>query len=591
MSDSEVLRELSGTLSDKERAELLEKIRKSLHMYEETEDDIVEKPVDKKERDKRIRKEIADSSFITKIILWFRTLLSGKSKGEVYLNGKINELKKRIQRRNPGLTGFETRNLSPKLADLFFDVYVKVYPLLPLYRCLWENPQAFEKVFILLLEDFLKEPKKTVEELVSIEQVEDVYDKKGTKQGIKELLIQEIDLYCKTIADEVIQGIEDEILPLYYMKDLVLFPYNDFFQFFHYTPDINSKKNLFKSASALLALRHLEKMFYAVYTAAKIEEPIHFSEKLLIQLSLLSEIDEENEEAEEKPEIDETKLASNFMELLTEVKHFKKTVPLPELIRYFKRDPYYKLMVYNPKLQLRDFYSSVLKMRILPQVDKVFNDIRKEVITKRVDSLFQDDKIKHFMYYRIYTSLDYNKIGLPVFTNIQTLNLLYNFIRIKYRKYIQEAVQILSRGILQQNRLTLNRLLVHAGATEDIYTKIDIFDSSLSPEEDDGKLFQRLRQSLSTNTSHQRLYRNLMIQKDREVRELLVKGKEAVEGIKKIFDEILTSPTEMVKERLNIFYFVQGESITLKKLLMNCSNDMDIFRKLMYQLEKIEKGS
>jgi hypothetical protein len=242
-------------------------------------------------------------------------------------------------------------------------------------------------------------------------------------------------------------------------------------------------------------------------------------------------------------------------------------------------------------LKLRDFYASALKMRLLPQIDSYFNQIRERVVQRKIDELFEGRQLKNFRYYRKYTSLEYEKIGLPVFTRIRSLTFLYNFLDIFYRLFIQETIQILSRGILQQNRLTLNRLLVYAGEAEETHDNIQMFDNSLSPDHDDGKLFQRLRFKLASNTSHQRLYRNLIAQKDKEVQTHLMKGKEAVAGIKKVFDEILTSTTETVRGKLNTYYFVQGDSVTLKSLLMKCSAGMDSFLKLMYQVEKLGNGS
>ncbi len=602
MSDSEVLRELSSSLSEKERVDLLEKIKKSLHISDGDEEKIIAKPLDSKQRDKKIREEISQCTLLTRIILWLKTLFSGKDKKEVFLGMKIQSLKKRIQRKTPGVTGFETRDLTPKLAEAFLTLYVKVHPVVPLFQKLWKSPHVFERIFTAILERMFEHPKENIEDLISIETLESVYEKEGKKESIKREVVNAIESYIKTIPDDIIESLEKDMLPLYYMKDLVLFPFNEFFQFFHYTPDLESKRNLFKSASAMLALKHLEKMYYAVYTIGKIEEPVRLSKQMLDQLEIVNEVISENREGEEErdeetSENEETngnpdsQIIDTIAEVSKVAKRFGTSIPLVELIKYFKQDPYYRLMVYVPKLELKDFYASVLKMRFLPQIDKKFYEIRKHVIDKRIQELFEGVRLRSFRYYRVYSSLEYEKLGLPVFTNIQTLTLLYNFLDIVYRNIFQETINILSRNILQQNRLTLNRLLVYAGEAEDVHDKIQYFDNSLSPDEGDGKLFQRLRFSLGSNTAHQRLYRNLIIQKDREVNAIITKGKDSLSGIKKVFTEILSNPTQTVKEKLNVYYFVRDNSVTLKNLLMKCLNDIDIFNRLMYQLDKLENGS
>ena len=86
---------------------------------------------------------------------------------------------------------------------------------------------------------------------------------------------------------------------------------------------------------------------------------------------------------------------------------------------------------------------------------------------------------------------------------------------------MQEIVRILERNVLDQNRITRDLLLSHAANLEDLEDKIKQFDYSLSPDSEDGKLFQRLRFSLAGDPSHQRMYRTLVVQKDREVKTLL----------------------------------------------------------------------
>jgi len=622
LSESQVLRELASSLTEKERHELLEKIKQSLHITDDSEEDIVEKQLDEKERDKLIRQEISQTSLLTRLILWFKSIFSGRSKKEIYLNMKIQTLKKRIQRKSAGITGFETRDLTPKMAELVLQLYTTIHPLVKLFRLLWKNPDVFDRVFTSILEKTLDSPKKALEDLVTIERLEEVYSREGLKDAIRKEVVKEIEDYVETIPDELIGALEKEFTPLFYLRDTVLFPYNDLFELFHYKPDVNSQVAPFKSASAMIALKLLERLYYALYTIGKIEEPMHFSNELCVQLGNLEGYVSRNETGEKEEDLEELsengpvekpsgseedseskedsldhyaemgeQVLRNAREALKSAKKFNANVPLAELIRYFKRDPYYKMMIYVPELKLRDFYSSALKMRLLPQIDGIFKEIRQRVVTKRIDELFEGRQVKNFRYYRKYSSLEYEKLGLPVFTNIGPLTFLFNFLDLFYRLFIQECIQILSRGILQQNRLTLNRLLVYAGEAEETHDRIQQFDNSLSPDEDDGKLFQRLRFKLASNTSHQRLYRNLIIQKDKEVQTHLAKGKESLAGIKKVFDEILTSPTESVKGKLSTYYFVQGESATLKNLLMKCSTGIDSFHKLMYQVEKLDSGS
>jgi hypothetical protein len=187
-------------------------------------------------------------------------------------------------------------------------------------------------------------------------------------------------------------------------------------------------------------------------------------------------------------------------------------------------------------------------------------------------------------------SLDYNKLGIPTFAYTKSINLLYNFIRIVYRRQIQELVQILSQGILRQNRITLNRLLVHVATLEDLETKIRALDESLSPDEEDGKLFNRIRYTLASDATHQRLYRSLINQKDNEVKSLIERGKEALLGLKKMFDEFLSSPMESFRQKLQAYHYIDGRSQTLLEVLRDRTEKIDKFQNLLYEISRIERG-
>ena len=644
MNSRPVLRELSRSLSERERKELLDKINRSINLSDSSDNSIYPKKMNDEEREILIEHDMQNASFFARFLLWIRSIVTGKNKKDIFLELKMSSLKNSIQKRNPGLTGFETRNLSPKTAQEFFSLFVLVNPLIPLYRKIWSDTNSFENALVGLLERSLPEPKKDLFQLVSNEEMEDVYAKTGVKEKVRDLVNDRIEAYIEHIPVETFAQLEDQIKPVYYLKEVVLFPYLRFFKLFHYTPQPTDEKPLFKSASAILALEYLEKMFYAVYTATKIEEPISLDKKFAQHLlsstgELVTPVEEDGSRDTEKREEDEQsgdgdtttdelpseeheatlsdssngggtegtethdatqdddtdyetgrELVLSVQRVLRGVHEFSKAVPLVELIRYFKKDPYYQLIFYIPKLYLKEFYLSILKIRFIPKVDEVFPEVRKNVIEKKIQDLFKGKRLGGFLYYRDYTSTDFSNLGLPTFSHDRSANLLYNYIRQFYRGTIQELVQILSRGLLKTNRITLNRLLLHAASVEDLEDKLKSFDNSLSPDEEDGKLFQRIRHSLASDSTHQRLFRNLVVQKDKEVESLLEKGKEGFLGIKKIFDELLSSPMESVKQKLHTHYMVNGKSQSLEELLRNQSNHIEKFHRLLQQLSKIERG-
>lgn len=585
MSDRTVLPELARSLSEQERRRLLSKIQSSISLDDTTEESIYHKEMEEDEREVMLRNDMERASLFTRLRIWIKRVLSGKDPKELFLNLRLGQYKSRIHQKLPGMVSFETRSLLPKCAQQFFSLYLTVLPLVKLFRSLWSSSQKYERAIIGLIEKRVIDAKKTILDFLTMDEMEKVYAETSSKNALKNKLIDEIHAYVQGIDDSIFVELEKGIVPVYYLRDLVLFPYKEFFKLFKVTYDSEDNTPNFKTASAFVALDYFEQMYYAVYLATKIDRNKK-PDKDFADFLCEPDEDDETDPCEDLGgrEIDEV-----ISEILNEATAFAGKMPFVEFIRYYHDDPYYQLIFYIPKLNLRDFYTSKLELDIIPQLDDYFPQVRKNVIDDKIDELFPNERLEPLLYYRDYSSVDYQRIGLPTFAYTRSINLMYNFIRSYYRKKIQNVIQILSQGLLRQNRLTLNRLLVHSASIEDLQDKIKAFDESLSTEEDDGKLFQRIRHSLATDAGHQRLYRSLLQQKDNEVRTLIEKGKESFLGIKKIFEEFINSTEETVKQRLNIHYYLDNTSKRLKEVLVDRAQHLEKFRSLLYEVAKIER--
>lgn len=587
MQERSVLPDLARSLTDGERRRLLDKVRRSVTLIESTAENIYQKEMDEEERETIVRNDLNRASLILRFRLWLRRLFTGKEETEIYLNLKLKSLKRAIQQRNSELAGLDTKSIYPGFAEEVFAVYTRLFPLIPLFRHLWKSKDRFEALILDLVGNRVEEPKRELTDFLTIEEMQNIYERTGTKKSIHEQLVRELERYCESIPDDHFGNLEKGIKPVYYLKDFVLFPYQNFFKLFQFTPDEDTEEPNFRSASVRLALPYLEQLYYAVYAASKIEDPVSLDQDFAEMLC-----DSGEDFTGEAPcgKIESGDVDGTVRGVVREIRNFQGKVPLVEMIRYFHEDPYYQLVFYVPKLYLRDFFVSKLKLMLLPKLDEIFDDVRRQVIDKQIKELFPNTSQEPLLYYRDYMSLDYNKLGIPTFSYTKSINLLYNFIRIVYRRQIQEIIQILSQGVLRQNRITLNRLLVHIATLEDLETKIRILDESLSPDEEDGKLFTRIRYTLATDATHQRLYRSLINQKDSEVKSLIERGKEALLGLKKMFDEFITSPMESFKQKLRSYHYIDGRSQKLIDVLQDRADKIEKFQNLLYEISRIERG-
>jgi hypothetical protein len=217
--------------------------------------------------------------------------------------------------------------------------------------------------------------------------------------------------------------------------------------------------------------------------------------------------------------------------------------------------------------------------------------VKKRVIEKKIAELFKTNQLFEMFYYVETPSFDYAALELPYFSYTKSLKILYNYLSKIYKGYIQETLQITNSYIVSGNRIIQTRLNQYAAGLEELEAKLVLFDRSLAPDEDDGKTLLRLRHRLETDLNQQKLYRNFVIQKDKEAQELLDQGIEYLVGIKRVYDDLLASPMESIKSVLKTLHFFKGKNQTLAGLLRLVSDLVVDFHELLTQLVALEKGS
>ncbi len=564
--------ELSRDLSENDRADLLKKINHSLNITDEKDMTIHEREMDKDEKTSLLHEEINILPVFVRFFLWLRSKITGHSEKDIYLASKINKLKRKIRHQASNLTGFETRNLTPHFAGEVYKLYSYSMPLRDLFKKLWLDTEISKTFFLGLLEGRLKNKIEAITDLIEIDELVKIYGVNGKKDDLRRQVMLRLDTYISKIDKKIFSDLELELLPFYYLKDLVLFPYVQFFQQFGFTPvDVGDpEKAKFKNASALLCLSDLEKLYCALYTVSKLDRRINFNNSLLEKIETLNDFDKD------------------LVDLLTDIidvgQNFFIKIPVADLIRYFKKNPYFKIMFYLPKIDLKEFYRNSLRIRILDKIEMIYPEIQKRYITIETERLFKGKRFSGFQHYREYSSIDYEKLGVSAFSQIRALELVYNYIACFYKGYIQETIHLLERGVLSQNRLIRDSMLQYAAAIEDTEAKIIDFDASLSPDSEDGKMFNKFRFSMAKDPIQQKLYRKIVIQKDREAKSLSELGIESISGIKKVFTEVLKSKNTSITDQLNQHLFINNKPTPIRDVLSDQTSNMLQFEHLYHHI-------
>jgi hypothetical protein len=589
MLEKSRLEELSLALPEAERKELLDRISKRLEREEGEEAVPMELAED--EREKIISYEMKRAVWWVRFLIWLRTFFSGRRKLEVFLEIKLRLLKGKIRSTNPGLTGFETRDLTPKFARKVFDTYSRLFPLIGAYQSLTSEKSVKTQAYTYLVESRFENAKKSIDQFVTADEMEEIFSQSGDTEEIRKKLSTRMNDYIRSVPESLFFQLEDQSSLHLAIGKLVLFPFTSLFRYFNFTiPEtLQSGYPVFEHAPVMLTLDLLEKLYVALAVMRKCAPYEYAEEPLEYYISM--KIGGPMEEGREKIQTELSRLRGQIAELTKEMEEFDKTVPLLELVRFFRRDPYYNLIFNPPKLYLKSLYFSTLKARITKDLEERLGTIKEQVINRKILDILKSQSMAELSYYKDIPGYDFRKIGLPAFSNVRSLTLCYNYVISQYKAYIQEAVQIVANTALASNRIMQNRLMQNVSGLEDLEAKIVLFDRSLSPDEDDGKQLGRFRFNVATDLILQKSYRAFVVQKDREARDLVEKIRDCLSGVKKIFDEIRTSTFENTKSLLKTLHMYKGKNTTLQQICNARSDGIGAFLKLLDQLLELEKGS
>jgi hypothetical protein len=586
------LEELSMELPEQERKDLLERIGKQ----PEREDIPEVVPVEMKEaeRDKLIASEMQKASAWVRFLLWTRTFLSGKSKEEAFVDLRVRGLRTHIRNVSPGITGFETRDLTPRFARKLFDIYLRVQPLLGVYHILDSDKAVKGAAYASYLESRWAHARKTVDEFMSAEEMEDIFAQTGQVDEIRRKLSLRINEYVRSVPEILVLQLEEQARLHVAIGRLVAFPFAAFFRYFSYmlAEEEEGKYPVFEHAPVMLTLDLIEKLHATLSMVRRsapdygyAEEPVAYYFSARLGLKQGDERDAIKRDAEL------ARLRAEVTALAQEVDSFTASVPLMDLLRFFRRDPWFQLIISPPRLYLRSLYFASLKARLSQELEEKLGTIKERVIDRKIREVLKGQPMVEFEYYRENPDFDFRKLTLPYFSSIRSLTLLYNYILQQFKGVVQEAAAIVSSTALANNRIIQNRLTLSISAIEDLEARIKLFDRSLSPDDEDGKQLGRFRFGVANDLLLQRSYRGFVVQKDKEARDLIEKARESLVGVRRVFDEVRTSTFESTRSLLKTLHVHRGRNQTLGQILNSRGEAIGSFLKLLDQLQEMEKGS
>jgi hypothetical protein len=591
MLEKTVLEKLSIGLPEKERRELLDRINR--RMEREDSDEAVPVELREDERDKIIEYELRRAGWWVQFVVWIRRLFSGRRTRDVFVDVRLRRLRGSIRARSPGLSGFDTRDLSPKFARKVYDLYLRVHPLLEPYRALTADRSVRTGAYAYLVEHRYEKARTTVEQFVTGEEMEEIFAETGQTDDIRRRLGTRMGEYMREVPESFVGSLEERCRVHLAISRMAAFPFASLFRYFNHVlaepPEPHYPS--FEHAPAMLVLDLLEKLFVPVALLGRAVVDVEWApEPLAYWLLARSGASTADEGALARVEPELAKLRLAISELASEAEAFESAIPLLDIIRYFRRDPWYQLVFNPPRLFLKSLYTSALKERMGAELERRLGTIRERVISRKMRELLRIAKPVELQYYRENPGFDHRTLGLPTFTHVRSLTFTANYLLAQYKGAILETVNLLAATVLANNRITQSRIAQHTSALEDLEARIVLFDRSLAPDEDDGKQLARFRFTIATDILVQKAYKQFVVQKDREARDLIEKAVDALGGVKRVLDEIRTSAFENIRSLLKTLHAWHGRSQTLGQIVNARCEGIAAFLKLLDQLMELEKG-
>lgn len=509
--------------------------------------------------ERRAQLIVADMNRLTvweKMQLWFRRVLSGRADEDVFLKFRIGQSRERIRAAVPAMVDFENRFLMPEMAEALRGLCRATVDTRDFFEVLWKDTESLRRVLDHLLARRVPDAKQSLNQFCSTKEMQEVFRTTESRNQLKKLVLDRVSEYVERIPPSVMEEIEEGLKPLYLLKDLALYNFDDLFVQFQASEAeaVREGEVKFHAAAAHRVLDQLEELYLALYSVGRIEGEVSIYSEILDYYYAVRDGSIDPENPTEIPESSSSAtMRAAITRVVTECRTVRATVPLVDIIRFFRNDPYYRFLAYVPKLKLRDFYYSNLKIEMLQELDRRFNDLRMGVLGQLTQETFPQG-LQQFEYFHPEIQSAIKRAGVGQLLVYRSLQVVQTFVQSVYRAGLLEFMRIIGRLMPVRTRQTGVDLTLIIAAMDDVAERLRSFDQSFSPDADDGKTFYRFRYTSSDRDPSQvSAYKALVLQKDRDATAIIEKFQDQLRSLHQAFMAIKKSSHQQLNERYQPF--------------------------------------
>lgn len=574
------LESLVKKLPHKEKMELLQKINESLSFYDDKSENTFPQP-NKQERNTIIYKEYRKLSFFTRILLKIKQIFTLRSREQVFTQYKLNELKKQVKNSNSKLTGFETRDISREAALIIYDFYFDFYFLRRIFQALWKSPRLIESAVVLYLEEKIPHVKCELPEFIQPEELEKHFRKHFDMKKLQGLIVKNMKAYLAEIHDTIYENVREEMFAFYYFRPISEFPFDELFLKFGVAVGNErlDKYPPFKNASAMVLLNHFVQLYKSLYSLSRISTENSFWEGFFTDLKKsLSE-----DEKVQWDSMDPQALSRDVEKARMSAIRLGSRLPLKNIIRYFKQDPFYRLEFSLPSLNLKKFYHSALRIKLMAQFNDIFPKLRENVFNQIINEIFDDMPLRFLDHYKKID--DSSDARVPQFFYGKALHYIFNYVVLFYNEQVHPLFMHLIENEFRDNKVLLNLTLSHLSNFHELQRQINALDSSLSPDSADGKTLRQVRLSSSVTAAQKRMLRVISNKMNSDAKTIIKQGQEVCSSLKHVLEQFLEKAEEEKASVQEDFIF-HGEKFSLQTVCHKQAEEFHGFNLLLDYLQE-----
>ncbi|NCN04120.1 MAG: hypothetical protein GW949_00640 [Spirochaetales bacterium] len=588
------LQELSLALPSRERMVLLDKVKKSLSIQKEAkEPSVFHKIDDSDQRSVLLQRELLSMSLFDKIRLWFKKLFSPRTQEELIVDFVMAKLYNKIGQGNVALVEADGEVLTPYFGEKLLEFYTSLRSGLLLISYYWNSPGSLENAVILCLTKRVPNSKENFFSFITFEEAINLYGEKDSKSYLKSTVLERLESYIRSIPDEILKEIEAGLWPIYWLRELSSFDFGKLFSGFRVSIDSIDRpsQGSFKPASMKQLLPMLDSLAFAVFSASKVGKRVGIHEELY-RYFLFAQTQElhihsadENKTSSTTITLDDlaviplqavNEISVDLEKIAQGLADFGNQVPLADVLKIGHRDPFFRFLAYSPAPKFKDFYRNFLQLRVLQDLDRDFPLIRQALVQRYKEILFVNGTIN--LQYFIAEIVQIKNPGFPTFAYLEPMNTMYSFLKLVFVPLFSEVLRSTSKIIPERLRDVHNAFLFQTGSLEDVLIQIEKIDEFYNPVSQDGRVFFRTRAAAIRDLGQQKAYRGLMIQRDKDIKIVLDKGIDSVNGLLEAIDTVLSTTIESIKVEIARHVDLQTGKPT-KELLKIIRKRLEILRK------------